>query len=370
MIRILEQYIRSKLVGSDLSTCEDALVVTNDYVAVIDGATSTSSRRWTDAELTAGQWAARILVQGLQEETEDASPSPSDTRSTRHSCRSPKELVDALTQRMKQAYQEQGVLQLMEEQPHQRATASMFLYSRALHQLIAVGDCQAALMDSHGKIFQVIQPGKYNDQVMAAARAMFLQLEIVKTRISSKQHDKDKQKNHAHHTAEEDLRHLASDPGRDFIEPLRVGQRLFQNNLDAPKPYQYWVMDGFSVDETHGIQVYDLPQQTRQIILATDGYLRLDTTLAKTEAHLRYVIDNDPLLIRGLWQGTKGVRPGAESFDDRTYVRFSVERPPHKLLVLAVQSLVAQKTSVLAGILAATLVAAVTTAFRIRARGR
>jgi glycerophosphoryl diester phosphodiesterase len=306
-IHVVEEFIRSK-VGENLETCEDGLLVTPDYACVVDGATSVTGGRWTKDNLTEGQWAARILLNGVKNLSSDCTP---------------REIVDKLTKLLRKAYQEEGVLDLMATKPEERATASMILFSRKLKKLICVGDCQAAFLNQSGELFQIIQPHKHNDEVMSLARCMFLQLEIARGQ-----------------TVEELLK-SSSDPGRDFVTPLRVGQRLFQNNPKAPIPYQYWVLDGFPVADI-GIEVFDVPRKTTQIILATDGYRSLYSTLQETEKKLQSLLKADPLVMN-IYRSTKGVRPGAESFDDRTYLRIEIGQKgidvqPVLALVVAVMS--------------------------------
>ena len=289
-MRVVEQFIRSKK-GIDLSSCEDGLVITNDFVGVVDGATSVTGRRWTKEQITGGQWVARILIDGIKN-----LPPKSCAR----------HLIDELTGCVQSAYRsEDSVFELMEKEPEERAAASLILYSKHLNKLVCVGDCQAALIGRSGKIFRVIQPVKHNDEVMSQARSMFLQLELARGRTVDQ------------------LRGM-TDVGREFIEPLRKGQRLVQNNPKAHPLYQYWVLDGFPVSD-NGIKVYDVPSHTRQIVLASDGYPTLYSTLRETESVLESLLERDPLLI-DLYRSTKGVVLGSESFDDRTYLRFEVNR--------------------------------------------
>ena len=58
------------------------------------------------------------------------------------------------------------------------------------------------------------------------------------------------------------------------------------------------------------------------VVLASDGYPRILPTLAASEEALAGLLAADPLCIGPLC-GTKGVRPGNVSFDDRAYVRLS-----------------------------------------------
>ena len=52
------------------------------------------------------------------------------------------------------------------------------------------------------------------------------------------------------------------------------------------------------------------------------GTIKFDT-LEETENHLFMLLERDPLCIHDL-RGTKGVRPGNQSFDDRSYISFYV----------------------------------------------
>jgi len=140
---------------------------------------------------------------------------------------------------------------------------------------------------------------------MSKARCMILQLEIAKGK-----------------TVQEILKE--PDVGRAFIEPLRMGQKLFQNNPNAPEAYQYWVMDGFPVSPEAGIVLHKIPKETNQIILASDGYPMLHSTLKNTEDALNSLVKNDPLLM-AKYLSTKGVAIGAESFDDRTFLRIGID---------------------------------------------
>ena len=56
-----------------------------------------------------------------------------------------------------------------------------------------------------------------------------------------------------------------------------------------------------------------------------DGYPFLKPTLAASEASLAEQIANDPQNIHS-FIATKGIVEGNKSFDDRTYIRFSVEK--------------------------------------------
>lgn len=269
-----------------MDACEDDLVVTPHFACVVDGATSPTGRRWTTDQLTGGQWAARILCRAVKH---DLTPEMT--------CR---EIVSTLTSSLYRSYEkEPGALDTMKECPEERATASFVLYSKYLGKLIFVGDCQAAFLDGNGKMTSHISPEKHCDTIISQARAMFWQAELLGRKRIPK-----------------------GDPGRDLIHPLLLRQRRFQNNMHASPLYRYWAMDGFFIEE-EGIQVHNVPESTREIILASDGYPKLCTTLKETEAHLHELIRKDPRMISD-FLSAKGVREGAESFDDRTYLRIRI----------------------------------------------
>jgi hypothetical protein len=68
----------------------------------------------------------------------------------------------------------------MKRRPEERATASLVHYSKCLHQVILVGDCQA----ENGKLAQHFQRDRYVDTVASQARAVFRQTELLDSKSS------------------------------------------------------------------------------------------------------------------------------------------------------------------------------------------
>ena len=113
----------------------------------------------------------------------------------------------------------------------------------------------------------------------------------------------------------------AQDDGRALIRPLLDMQHAFRN-VDAPdEPFGYGAIDGRPVPQRY-LEKWEVPD-AREIILASDGYPALFPSLVQTEEHLRAELERDPLRI-GRSASTKGVAPGAVSFDDRAYLRLAV----------------------------------------------
>ena len=84
----------------------------------------------------------------------------------------------------------------------------------------------------------------------------------------------------------------------------------------------YAVVDGFPIPEDK-VPVITLGFQPNEIVFASDGYPFLEPTLAESERRLDQQRRNDPLNI-GSFKATKAFVAGNNSFDDRTYVRFTV----------------------------------------------
>ncbi|MBA2393071.1 MAG: hypothetical protein H0V70_10040 [Ktedonobacteraceae bacterium] len=258
--------------------CEDALYIGPSFVAVIDGATSKTERRWD------GQTGGRIAALTLKEAFDHIPPDATA-----------REAIDILTTAIKELYEHYQVLDIMRDDPVQRATACVVVVSFFRKEVWFVGDCQCLLNQ------KLLLNKKKIDTITANARSMFLETEIAKGK------------------AVEELRQ--NDTGRAFILPLLERQMLFQNN---PAAGQYWfsIIDGFAVSD-EGIYVQSLPTDIQTIVLASDGYPYLKETLEASEACLQEVLDDDPLLFQK-HKATKGVSKGNISFDDRAYIKLNI----------------------------------------------
>lgn len=111
------------------------------------------------------------------------------------------------------------------------------------------------------------------------------------------------------------------DPGRRAVVEL-IARESRLRNVDADGEYFYAAIDGRPVPRSLLTEVA-VPSGTREVCLASDGYPALGRTLAESEELLTLELASDPLRI-GALGGTKAVAPGAESFDDRTFVRIDL----------------------------------------------
>ena len=174
------------------------------------------------------------------------------------------------------------------ENPAERLTASIAVFSRWHRQIWMIGDCQC-LVD--GQLFENPKPA---ERPNAKKRANFLE------RLLSKGH-----------TINELLEH---DLGRDFILPDIIKSTFSQNKT-------FSVVDGFPIPMEH-VKVIDC-SAAKEIVMATDGYPHLEPSLEASEQNLQQLLAEDPLCFRTI-KATKGKMKGQCSFDDRSYIRFRV----------------------------------------------
>lgn len=279
--------IESSIIGKkSQEACEDGMVVTDDFIAVIDGSTSKTPKH-LNPDMKNGRYAMMLISEYIREELKaDAS-------------------VDDFCQGVtayiyNKVYEKLGVEEQLKEHPEERLTASAILYSRTRNEVWMVGDCQAII---DGKLYE---NGKPYEQEIARKR-----VELIEQGLSPAE-------------------------ARKQIEPLLIEAMLSGQNQT------YTVIDGFPIYQegvkvvalkmksaSSSIEVY-FQEQTKpisspnEVVLASDGYPFLKPTLAASEAALAEQIANDPQNIHS-FIATKGIVEGNKSFDDRTYIRFSVE---------------------------------------------
>ena len=276
--------IESSIIGKkSQEACEDGMVITDDFIAVIDGSTSKTPKH-LNPDMKNGRYAMMLISEYIREELmADAS-------------------VDDFCQGItayiyNKVYEKLGVEERLKEHPEERLTASAILYSRTRNEVWMVGDCQAII---DGKLYE---NGKPYEQEIAKKR-----VELIEQGLSPAE-------------------------ARKQIEPLLIKAMLSGQNQN------YTVIDGFPIYR-EGVKVVALKtkpasssietyfqEQTKpvsspnEVVLASDGYPFLKPTLAASEAALAEQIANDPQNIRS-FIATKGIVEGNKSFDDRTYIRF------------------------------------------------
>ncbi len=266
---------------------EDRLVITDDFIAVIDGATSKSGEKFDGK--TGGILAAEAVAQAIQK-----LPRASDAF----------QAVACLSAAVQENVIDRYVPQTnAPTYTGDRPNASVVIYSANRQEIWRIGD-------SHFKIGQGPRTrtnfGKKKiDQETSKLRAAYIQAMLKR-----------------HTTTIEALRQ--DDLGRRIIMPLLENQPLLMNNANTL--LGYGVIDGRDVPEKF-IEVYPIdPEGTphpKKIILASDGVLfPLGNHKRQLDKQLAYY-KQDSLMI-GRYKSTKGVAVGQKWHDDITIVEFSV----------------------------------------------
>lgn len=276
-MKIIEQLIQSKTPAAE--DCEDGVFANDNYVAVVDGATSKSVTKWSGKK--SGRIATELILEKIAklEANLDAS-----------------QFMSALNNVIAGWYKSEGVYKQMQKNPVERCSAGVVAYSKFKNQIWFIGDCQA-LID--GKL---ISNDKMIDAVTSNARALFIELALLegKTIADFQEHDS----------------------GRDFIFPLLEKQNLLQNTKTESE-FKYEDLDGF-FEDVNTIKIVDVPSDVKEIVFASDGYPVLAPNLAESEKILKNILADDPLLFRK-YKSTKGLQKGNLSYDDRSFIRFSRE---------------------------------------------
>ena len=285
--------IESCIIGKKSpEACEDGMVVTDDFIAVIDGSTSKTPKH-LNPDMKNGRYAMMLISEYIREELKtDASVD---------------EFCQGVTAYIyNKVYEKLGVEERLKEHPEERLTASAILYSQTRNEVWMVGDCQAIIA---GKLYE---NGKPYEEKIARKR-----VELIAQGLSPAE-------------------------ARKQIEPLLIEAMLSGQNQT------YTVIDGFpiyregvkvvSVSDSSSVQDSvpasdsvpcsdsasasgTISVSSSEIVLASDGYPFLEPTLAASEAALAEQIANDPQNIHS-FIATKGIVEGNKSFDDRTYIRF------------------------------------------------
>lgn len=274
--------IESKIEGKKSpESCEDGLVVTADFIAVIDGSTSKTPHHLSP-DMKNGRYAMVLISEYIQHELKPES--------------TVEDFCEGVTSYIyNKVYRQQGIEEQMQAHPEERLTASAILYSKAKNEVWMVGDCQAII---DGKLYENNKPF---EEIVARRR-----VELIRQGFTPQE-------------------------ARKTIEPLLIQAMLEGQNKT------YTVIDGFPIYQK-GVKVVSLntpqknvetdvadslPHPTKEIVLASDGYPFLKPTLAESEEALAHLLAYDPQCTHE-FIATKGIVEGNKSFDDRTYIRFQI----------------------------------------------
>ena len=255
---ITEQFICGKHTAAD---CEDGIVITNDFAAVIDGSTSKTPKR-LDPSIKNGRFAMLLISEYIKQMPAGYTMN--------NFCR-------GITLRIAEEYAKRGITEDMAEHPEERLTASAIIYSNNRKEVWMVGDCQAII---DGEYYDNSKP---YEQEIAMQRAA-----LIKNGMSPKE-------------------------ARRAIEPQLIKAMLEGQNR------QYAVIDGTPIY----IPGTRIVTASHCVVLASDGYPTLLPTLHESEEALAQHLTDDPQNITD-FIATKGLVEGNVSFDDRAYIKLTI----------------------------------------------
>ena len=251
---------------------EDGIVITTDFVAVIDGSTS-KSRRHYSLFCSNGRLAMLTVERVIRHAPKDISLT---------------QLCRELTAAFRRKYRKRDIEHLMSH-PEDRLAASVVIFSRIRREIWMIGDCQCLI---NGELYDNPKPA---EAMLAEMRAAEVHRQL------------------DNGTTIQQL--LADDTARPIIIP-RMLETMRQQNIT------YSVVDGFHIPPAH-VRCIPLSFAPFELVLASDGYPFLLPTLANSEAALERQRQEDPLNI-GTFKATKAFMQGNNSFDDRAYIRFKI----------------------------------------------
>lgn len=268
-IEIIEQFSKGK--RKDQTLNEDALVITDKYIAVIDGASSADK---FDG-ISGGLLAKELLTDELYKLTEY------------------NDGFEALTALNGRLFEFQKKYPDARSNPAKRLMASIIIYNISKEEIWSYGDCKCLINGAEYSFNKKI------DTLNANVRSFINQAELETGKTAF------------------DL--LNDDIGAKAIAKLIEYQPIFANkNVE----FGYPILDGFNLNESF-FQAVKI-KHGDEIIFATDGYPKLFNNLADCENYLADCLKKDLLCIQKN-RTVKGCYKNLNSFDDRTYIKFIVK---------------------------------------------
>lgn len=267
-MEVIEQFIQGKY--NDLELCEDAILVTDNYIVVIDGATSKGNLSFGD--LKSGQAITKSILNYFRNQTQNLTG---------------QKLIQSISNHIKENLLiPYGQTVKTKNTP----SAALGVYSKINKSITIVGDITV-------KINETIHYNRSKfDEAMALSRSIAYEL-FQKPEIPDE---------------------IKSDKGRDYILPILKNQHNFRN-MKENSNWSYGNIDGYEVPSNF-INTF-LVESNQVVILSTDGYPKLYDSLKESEKNLKSIIAKDPMLVN-IVKSTKGVYKNQISFDDRAYIKF------------------------------------------------
>ncbi len=267
---VVEEFVEGK---SADRICEDLIVTTTDFAAVIDGATDETGATFE------GKSGGRFAAENLAATIEGLAPTSTG-----------REFADALSDGLVRAATKASQ---QHDETARWPSASLVCLSFARHEVWRIGDC-SFMVDGEPDIgTKRVDDAAYGFR--AAINAALL----------------------AAGTPLEEI--LRTDPGADFTRPLFDLQQQLSNQEGH---WGYGCINGRPVPDRY-IEVFPLAPDVSEVVMASDGYPDLRPTMNESESRLQELLRIDPAAVAELWSTGKSLRTGANSVDDRAYLRMT-----------------------------------------------
>lgn len=273
-VKIIESFIKGKKNNEEL--CEDGLVITKNYIAIIDGVTSKGNILWQ--KMTSGVYVKKLLIDAIKNMSPDLNAEDS---------------ITYLNTFIKEEYEKNNIYEYVKEHPEERLQANLIIFNISKNEIWMWGDCQALI---NKKLYH---KEKKTDKILSEVRSLLIDLELKNGKTI------------------EDI--IENDIGREYILPLLKKSIVYNNTMGE---YGCNVLDGFKIIPKNVIKIK--VKENDEIVLASDGYPVLKNTLKESEEKLLEILKKDPLLIH-IYKSTKGLQQCNISYDDRTYIKFIVD---------------------------------------------
>ena len=273
-VKIIESFIKGKKNNKEL--CEDGLVITENYISIIDGVTSKGNTLWQN--MTSGVYVKKLLINAINNMSPNLKAEDS---------------ILYLNTLIKEEYEKSNMYEYVKEHPEERLQANLIVFNISKNEIWMWGDCQALI---NKKLYH---KEKKIDKILSEARSLLVDLELKNGKTVK------------------DI--IKNDTGRKYILPLLKQSIVYNNTIGE---YGYNVLDGFEIMPKSVIKIK--VKENDEIVLASDGYPVLKNSLKESEEKLLEILEKDPLLIN-IYKSTKGLQQGNISYDDRTYIKFVVK---------------------------------------------
>ena len=275
-MEVIEEFIKGKYEKQEL--CEDAIIVSKNFIAVIDGVTSQENP-------CQGKALGKIISDIL----ENIIP----TIPEKSSC---DKAISYLNEKILEEYKNEGIYDLIKDDPRKQPAASVVIYSKFYNQIWMIGDCKALYGNT------IIDNELEVDIMYAKLRKILIEY-LLETGCT-----------------EDEL--LENDITRQFLEETIKRQPLIRNKRFYGR-YDYVSIDGFNKLDIDLIKIVDVPKDVSEIAFCTDGYRKIFATLKECEEYNKFIKENDPLCYKEYWH-ERGFVKNQESYDDRAYIRFKI----------------------------------------------